>query len=372
MRKLIIAWVVTLSFFVGIIAWLQISYEPAPEVDEGADEATIAEAESTLPQERPDFGDEDPGPMPTLGSAPEPAPTTETAGGPVENATGATGFPDSTTQVAEDASGGSLFDPAAAGGGELVEEGPYGPIPVTSGGRQPWRVHAREYDNFRNNPKVAIIISGLGLNKRTTEVALNSLPSAVTLAFSPYGQDLEAWAEEARNGGHELLVMVPMEPLDYPVNDPGPHSLLTSLSPSENIDKLHYVMSRFQNYVGLMNDMGSRFTASEASLRPLMADLQRRGVLFVDARTTSATIVPEVARSYGVPTVSNSRYIDNVAAGSEIDRYLAELEELARARGSAVGIGRAYPVTIARVTAWSKTLEERGIDLAPITAIVRP
>lgn len=366
MRNLVIAWVVTLSFFVGVIAWLQISYEPDPGPGEGPDEAAMAASDAAATgQQRVDPGDADPGPMPTLGAAPgEPVPVMEAAGGLVADAT------DSTGPMAGDTSGGALFEPVVAGGA-LVEEGPYGPIPVTRGGRQPWRVHAREYDNFSGNPKIAIIISGLGLNMRTTDDALNSLPSDVTLAFSPYGQNLQTWAEEAREAGHELLVMVPMEPLDYPVNDPGPHSLLTSLSAAENIDKLHYVMSRFQNYVGLMNDMGSRFTASEQSLRPLMADLQRRGVLFLDARTTSATIIPEVAQAYGVPTVSNSRYIDNVAAGSEIDRYLLELEDLARARGSSVGIGRAYPVTIARVTAWSKTLVERGIDLVPITAIVR-
>lgn len=359
MRNLVIAWVLTLSIFAGVIAWLQISYEPDPEVGEAVAEATIAAPETAAEQASAKAIDEDPGPMPGLGGmSDEPAPSMETSGGPAGEAGAAGGSP--------------LIAQAENGSSDLVEEGPYGPIPVTRGGRQPWRVHAREYSDTTSRPRIAIIISGLGLNRRTTEDAINNLPPDVTLAFSPYGQDLQTWSVEARRAGHELLVMVPMEPLDYPVNDPGPHSLLTSLSPAENIDKLHYVMSRFGNYVGLMNDMGSRFTASEESLRPLMSDLQRRGVIFVDARTTGATIVPGVARSYGVPTVSNSRYIDNVAAGSEIDRYLAELEDLARARGTAVGIGRAYPVTIARVAAWSETLAERGINLAPVTAIVRP
>ncbi|MCH8862591.1 MAG: divergent polysaccharide deacetylase family protein [Proteobacteria bacterium] len=363
MRNLVIAWVVTLSVFVGVIAWLQISYEPDPERDETVKEATIAASETAAEQASPSAIDEDPGPMPGLGSmsdapAPTIAPTIKTSGGPAGEA--------------GEAGGSLLIAPAENGTSDLVEEGPYGPIPVTRGGRQPWRVHALEYSDTTSRPRIAIVISGLGLNRRTTEDAITNLPPEVTLAFSPYGQNLRTWTVEARRAGHELLVMVPMEPLDYPVNDPGPHSLLTSLSPAENIDKLHYVMSRFGNYVGLMNDMGSRFTASEESLRPLMSDLQRRGVIFVDARTTGATIIPGVARSYGVPTVSNSRYIDNVAAGSEIDRYLAELEDMARARGSALGIGRAYPVTIARVAAWSMTLAERGINLAPVTAIVRP
>lgn len=363
MRKLVIAWVVTLSFFVGVITWLQLSYEPAPKADDTAAASpgkTAEVTEDAAGQASLDGADEDPGPMPGLGGA---SPAVDTAFEPDTD--------EPTTDTAG-LDGNPLIVPQPNGDADLVEEGPYGLIPVTRGGRQPWRVHGREYNDLTNRPRIAIIISGLGQNRRTTEDAINTLPSDVTLAFSPYGQDLQASTEEARRAGHELLVLVPMEPLDYPVNDPGPHSLLTTLSPADNIDKLHYVMSRFQNYVGLMNDMGSRFSASEESLRPIMSDLQRRGVIFVDARTTGATIIPGVARFYGVPTVSNSRYIDNVASASEIDRYLAELEDLARARGTAVGIGRAYPVTIARVAAWAKTLADRGINLAPVTAIVRP
>lgn len=357
MRKLIIAWVITLSFFVGVISWLQISYEPATETDAVFQEANLEE-EATAATPAP--ADIDPGPMPTLDDSDvteQPLPERDSIEPrPIQAESGADLQP----------------EPSPAGVANLVEDGPYGPIPVTRNGQQPWQAHAREYDSFSSRPRVAIVISGLGLNQRTTIEAINTLPPEVTMAFSPYGQDLENWAREARATGHELLIMVPMEPLDYPVNDPGPHSLLTSLSPAENIDNLHYVMSRFPDFVGLMNDMGSRFTASEESLRPIMSDLQRRGVLFLDARTTNATILPAVARSYGVPAVSNSRYIDNVASASEIDRYLAELEEVARMRGSSIGIGRSYPVTIARISEWSKTLDQRGIDLVPITAIVRP
>ena len=356
MRKLAIAWIVTLSFFVGAISWLQLTYEPESAAD-GAETEAQTEEHAAAELERIAPGDDDLGPMPTAGTPSGALDTAEQA-------------PADSGEIAPQDS--PQAEPEPVGVANLLEDGPYGPIPVTRSGRQPWRAHSRDFDKLSNSPRVSIIIAGLGLNQRTTVNAIGSLPSAVTLAFSPYGQNLEGWADEAREAGHELLVMVPMEPLDYPVNDPGPHSLLTSLSPADNIDKLHYVMSRFQGYVGLINDMGSRFTASEDSLRPIMSDLQRRGVIFVDSRTTSATILPAVAQSYGVPTVSNSRYIDNVASASEIDRYLAELEDIARARGSSVGIGRSYPVTIARVVEWSRTLEERGIALAPITAVVRP
>ena len=81
----------------------------------------------------------------------------------------------------------------------------------------------------------------------------------VTFALAPYGADLEKLAERARANGHEVLLQVPMEPFDYPDNDPGPQTLLTSLTAEQNIDRLHWLMSRFQGYVGMIELHGRTF-----------------------------------------------------------------------------------------------------------------
>ena len=77
-------------------------------------------------------------------------------------------------------------------------------------------------------PRIAIVIEGLGIGANSTAEALAKLPAAVTFAFSPYGTDLERWVARARGEGHEVLLQVGMEPFDYPDNDPGPQTLLTS------------------------------------------------------------------------------------------------------------------------------------------------
>ena len=116
-------------------------------------------------------------------------------------------------------------------------------------------------------PRIALIVGGLGVSASATADAIAKLPGAVTLGFVPYGTDVAALAARARDGGHEILLQVPMEPFDYPDNDPGPQTLLTSLTPQQNIDRLYWLMSRFQGYVGLTNTMGARFTASEPCVR---------------------------------------------------------------------------------------------------------
>ncbi len=253
----------------------------------------------------------------------------------------------------------------------LIERTPEGLLPVRGAdGRLPWQAYSRPFLADPGTPKIALVVIGLGLSSKRTRAAIEKLPAEVTLAFSPYGRRLQDLAREARAHGHETLVMVPMEPGDYPANDPGPLGLLTELTPAQNLQRLRRVLGRFAGHVGIVNDMGSRFTAERGALAPIVAEIGRRGLLMLDARTTARSRVPELARRYGVPFARNDRYIDNVARADEIDRYLAELETLARRRGSAVGIARAYPVTIARIRAFAEGLETRGLVLAPLSAVV--
>ncbi len=255
---------------------------------------------------------------------------------------------------------------------DLLEASPYGPLPVRAAdGRSPWRAYARPFLGDPDKPRIAIIITKLGLSRTRTERAIAELPPEVSLAFSPYGRGLEDWGRKARKAGHEVLLMVPMEPIGYPDNDPGPLALMTMRTPAENVDRLHRVLGRMTAYVGIVSEMGSRFTASPQALAPIMSDLSRRGLMVVDSRTTARSVLADEARAVGLPVAVNDRIIDNIADPDEIERYLRELETLALRRGYALGMGRAYPVTIARIRAWAAGLAARGFVLAPVSALAR-
>lgn len=216
-------------------------------------------------------------------------------------------------------------------------------------------------------PIIAIVIGGLGISASGTADAFTKLPSTVTSALAPYGADLEKLAERARSGKHEILLQVPMEPFDYPDNDPGPQTLLTSLTPEQNIDRLHWLMSRFQGYVGLISFMGARFTASEQGLAPVLRDVTKRGLIYVDDGSSSRSIASNLAGTQNLPFARANVVLDTVPTSAEIDRALARLEMKARDSGTAVGFATAKPGTIARVAEWIKKAESKGIILEPIT-----
>jgi uncharacterized protein len=252
----------------------------------------------------------------------------------------------------------------------LLETTPKGPLPIISGdGRQSWRVYARPFDRADQRPRVALLITGLGPSGAATETSINELPGAVTLAFDPYTRRLGEWIELARAAGHEVVLSLPMEPAEYPRFDPGPHTLLTSLSAKENLDRLDWVLSRVTGYVGLTNMMGSRFTASEANLLPVFDELKKRGLMFIDGRPSEQSVAGNLAQSMGLPRVIGDQNLDEEATREVIDRHLAALEAQAKRNGSALGVGFAYPVTLERIALWTKTLDQKGLALAPASAL---
>ena len=195
-------------------------------------------------------------------------------------------------------------------------------------------------------PRIALIVSGLGISANATSAAIANLPGAVTLSFVPYGTDVISLVGRARAAGHEVLLQVPMEPFNYPDNDPGPQTLLTSLTPPQNIERLHWLMSRFQGYVGLANTMGARFTASEPSFAPIMHEAAKRGLIFVDDGSNPRSVAGRIAGANNLPFAQADVVIDAVPTPEEIDRALGRLEMTARERNLAVGIASALPVSI--------------------------
>jgi polysaccharide deacetylase 2 family uncharacterized protein YibQ len=260
---------------------------------------------------------------------------------------------------------------------KLLEVTRHGPIPrVGVDGARPVTAYASPINIGPGQaalPRVALVVGGLGISANNTAEAMRKLPAPVTLAFAPYAAELERLVSRARSEGHEILLQIPMEPFDYPDNDPGPQTLLTSLAPEQNIDRMHWLMSRFQGYVGVCNYMGARFTASEATLGPVLREVAKRGLLFVDDGSSPRSLAGQIAGASNLGFAKANVVLDAVPAQAEIDRAFTRLENMARESGFAVGIATALPVSISRLAQWANSAQSRGFLLVPISAaVVKP
>ncbi|KJC55375.1 polysaccharide deacetylase [Bradyrhizobium sp. LTSPM299] len=251
----------------------------------------------------------------------------------------------------------------------LLEKSRYGMIPVVADGLKPFTVYAADADRAKaaRMPVVAIVVAGLGVGAAKTADAIVKLPAAVTLAFTPYGADPGKLAERARSQRHEILLQIPMEPFDYPDNDPGPQTLLTSLNSEQNLDRLYWHLSRLQGYAGIANFMGARFVATDPMMQPIVREAAKRGLGYFDDGSTPRSVAQSLAAGQAMPFAKADFTIDAVPTSAEIDRTLVKLETLAKERGTAVGVASALPVSIERLGAWIKTLESKGIMLVPLT-----
>jgi polysaccharide deacetylase 2 family uncharacterized protein YibQ len=254
---------------------------------------------------------------------------------------------------------------------KLLEKSRHGMVPIAIGALKPVTAYAAGSEAERaramKTPSISIVIGGLGVGAAKTTDAIMKLPPAVTLGFTPYGSDPGKLVERARAQRHEVLLQLPMEPFDYPDNDPGPQTLLSSATAEQNLDRMMWHMSRFQGYVGVANFMGARFIATDTAMQPIAREASKRGLALFDDGSTPRSVAAAAAEGQGMPFARSDVAIDAVPTSADIDKALARLEGLAKERGVAVGVASALPISIERISAWAKTLESRGVMLVPLT-----
>lgn len=251
----------------------------------------------------------------------------------------------------------------------MIEQTADGPLPKRdASGRRPFDAYARPWSNARG-ARVAIVIGGLAVSQTGTQQAINKLPPEVTLAFASQGNSVGRWMTAARQSGHEVLMQLPMEPFDYPNVNPGQNTLTVDGVGAENVSRLHKVLTRTTNYTGVVNYMGGRFVTEAGAMQPLLEELGKRGLMFVDDGSSARSQAETIAATTGTPFAAGDTIIDDVQDRGAILKKLDQLEATARARGFALGTGSAFGVTIDAVDTWVNEAKKRGIEIVPVSAV---
>ena len=217
---------------------------------------------------------------------------------------------------------------------------------------------------------MAVIVTGVGLNKDLTH-SLTTLDKAVTVAFHPYIEDIQAQLQELREHGHELIAMIPMEPMDYPNHDPGPGTLLTGLSPEDNIKRLALHLESLSTVMGVMNDQGTRFTASKHDYEPIVQQLKKRQLLLVDDHGASRSWGRELASKYDVAIVHVNYTLDSGLTVEEILSQLDKIDATTTDQNAVIISCPLYPLAIEALKQWSALLYDRKFVLVPLSAIAQ-
>ncbi|SCX10012.1 Divergent polysaccharide deacetylase [Agrobacterium sp. DSM 25558] len=253
---------------------------------------------------------------------------------------------------------------------DLLEDTAFGRLPkVGTDGLRPMEQYARPWSGARGT-RIAIVVGGLGLSQTGTQKAIRDLPPDVTLGFAASGNSLQRWMQESRREGHEILLQVPFEPFGYPGTNPGADTLLVADPAKINLERLHRSMAKITNYTGVMNYLGGRLMADEKTLEPVMRDIGKRGLLFLDDGSSAQSKTASIAKALSAPTGFADLQLDDQVNEASILRKLDDLERIARRNGSAIGVASAFDESIAAISKWSVEAAGRGIEIVGVSALV--
>lgn len=237
-------------------------------------------------------------------------------------------------------------------------------------GTERWRQLAAPIPAGAKPPFVAIVIDDMGLDRRNAARAIR-MAGPLTLSFMSYAEDLSVQAAAARQAGHEVMLHLPMEPLNLRGNNPGPQALYVGLGDEEIRKRLSWHLDRFADYAGVNNHMGSRFTADPRGMGIVLAELQRRGVFWLDSLTGPQTAGLTLAAKRGLAATGRDLFLDDEREPGGVAGQLAVLEQIARRNGDVIAIGHPHTATLEALERWIAQARQRGFSLVPVTAVLQ-
>ncbi len=193
-------------------------------------------------------------------------------------------------------------------------------------------------------PKIAIIVDDIGYDKHMAEKFLG-LDTVLTFSILPHSPYQKSIARTARSKGFDVMLHLPMEPHEYPLINPGPGALLTSMSPDQLISQLEKDLDAVPFIQGVNNHMGSKMTTVSSQLHQIFSVLKKRDLFFIDSRTTADTLCKPSAHLFQIPFAEKDVFIDHIQTPDFIRRKLYLLVQIAHSHGMAVGIAHPHTVT---------------------------
>lgn len=239
-----------------------------------------------------------------------------------------------------------------------------------SGAQPLWLKNALNVPPLHEGPMLAIVIDDMGVDRKRSRHMWEDVPGPLTLSFMGYAEDLPSQTQEAHKRGHELMLHMSMEPSDVSI-DPGPNVLMSSMADSELTSMANWGMDRFEGFVGVNNHMGSRFTEDPRAMRVVLAEVQKRGLLFLDSRTSPKSVGRSVARDLGLTFLERNVFLDNDNDVEKVRHQLEQVERLARKQGFAIAIGHPRDATIEALKTWIPQAKERGINIVPVSMLLK-
>lgn len=242
--------------------------------------------------------------------------------------------------------------------------------PVESVTSKPYQLYKKEFINT-TKPNLSIIVTDLGLSRARTEELIESLPENVTLALSPYSEYLEELTTAAREKGHEVWMMLPIQTQDYPLVDSGPLTLLSDASIEQNQNRIDTLISLSTGQAGFIPQKNHSFNIADGNINPAIKKLFSSGYAMIDSNVSGRSFVSDISYKEDYPNAQNNFWLDDNLTPLALNQKLRQIMELAEARGDAIIMMRPYPASLLALDKFLNSAAAKKFELSPASASLK-
>lgn len=234
-----------------------------------------------------------------------------------------------------------------------------------------FQAYKKPFAPVAGRPMVSIVVIDFGLSDMLSKSILDNMPPEISLGLSPYSDAPSKWGSAARAYGHEFWIGLPMQTREYGVDDSGPSTLLVNANEDENRKRLFTILSEASGYAGVIAQKDHEFPPAGSVSEPIYKQIFGRGLAIAESNPDTAAFGLSAAMQDGYPYVQNTMWLDADLRPDAVERSLQQLERLAQQNGKAVAFLHPYPAVMNKVQDWIKTADDKGIQIAPLSAMVQ-
>ncbi|MEM6781086.1 MAG: divergent polysaccharide deacetylase family protein [Pseudomonadota bacterium] len=277
---------------------------------------------------------------------------------------------DTTPDLAIVKSAEALLDAPIDG---LFEEGTHGLLPKTreTDGLKPFDAYKKPFESIAGQPKIALIVTDIGLSQSTLQNALQFFPSEISFAISPYSRKPNNYTQLARATGHETWITLPLETDDFGVADLGPQAILRNASLEQNASHISWLLSQANGFVGVITPENHIFKDDSTDIKGVIDEIIDRGLGIVEMNQTGSIHISKTAYDKQSPYDVADLILDTSLSSRDIAQNFRALERAASQNGKAIGFIRPHPLSLQVAQRWIESLDDKSIQLAPLSAVIQ-
>lgn len=240
--------------------------------------------------------------------------------------------------------------------------------PEATTANTPYHQFKTSFIRKTNKPLISFVITDLGLSESKTQNIIQNFSKEISFAFSPYTQNLNSLIDTARKDGHEAWLSLPLETKQFPLNDPGPSTLLVNASTEKNQTRLNDVLNSAKNYAGFISPYNHIFKAEDANVNPIIKEIFNKGYAIIDSNISSRSFIEGLAEKNEYPHGQVDIWLDSDLSPLSLNQNLRKITEYGENKKNIIVMLRPYPNSLKAIQKFMNSKAIEQFELAPVSA----